>query len=163
MWARTIITIRATPRQVATGVALGAFIAFTPFIGLQMLLAGLFATLIGASRKAAVLAVWISNPFTIGPIFALTYQIGVWLVAASAASAAVLNPQPTQPLPEVLTTSSGWTMGAVLQAGEGVLVPLLLGGVVLGIVASAVSYVLTHRGIVAYQATSSSRGLGHSG
>lgn len=153
-WARAIITIRATPRQIALGVALGSFIAFTPFIGLQMLIAALFATVIGASRKAAMLAVWISNPVTMGPIFLVTYQLGVVLCLPATASA-----QGTVPMsltaaeaPDVLVGQQAMTLGTVMHAGWGVLLPMLLGGCVIGLMAALLAYGLTHRGVVAYQA-----------
>lgn len=139
-WARTIVAIRETPRQVALGVALGSFIAFTPFIGLQMLLAALVATVAGASRKAAMLAVWISNPLTMGPIFALTYQLGVVLVMPGSASAATK------------TVGAGLTLVGLFDSGWALLLPLLAGGALVGLVAAGVSYVLTHRGVRTYQA-----------
>lgn len=151
-WARTIVAIRATPRQVALGVALGAFIAFTPFIGLQMLLAGLVAAIVGASKKAAMLAVWISNPLTMGPIFAVTYQVGVVLGSPQAASASV----PGQggagtDSPAGFLAEGEMGLGSFIQAGWGYVLPMLVGGVVLGLLAALVAYSLTHRGVVAYQ------------
>ncbi len=135
------------------GVALGSFIAFTPLIGLQMLLAGLFATLMGASKKAAMLAVWISNPLTMGPIFALTYQLGVWLGSPGFGSTMVEGHIRVPASSEVITPSTGMTLIAGMQTGSGMIVPMLLGGAVLGLVAAVASYVLTHRGVKAYQTT----------
>ncbi len=135
------------------GVALGAFIAFTPLIGLQMLLAGLFATLVGASKKAAMLAVWISNPLTMGPIFALTYQIGVWLGSPGFGSAMIKGAIPATAGGEAFTPNSGLNLAACLQSGGGMIVPMLLGGAVLGLIAAVASYVVTHRGVKAYQTT----------
>lgn len=152
-WARAIITIRATPRQVALGVALGSFIAFTPLIGLQMILAGLFATLVGASKKAAMLAVWISNPLTMGPIFALTYQLGVWLGSPGFGSASIKGSILAPASGEVITSSSGMNLVSGMQTGSGLILPMLLGGAVLGLVAAVASYVITHQGVKAYQTT----------
>ena len=148
-WARTIVAIRETPRQVALGVALGAFIAFTPFIGLQMLLAALVATVAGASKKAAMLAVWISNPVTMGPIFAFTYHLGLMLIAPSSASASTtFAPAPAAGV----TPGPALTLGILFEAGQGMMTPLLVGGAVAGLLAGALSYVLTHRGVQAFQA-----------
>ena len=147
-WARTIVAIRETPRQVALGVALGSFIAFTPFIGLQMLLAALVATIAGASKKAAMLAVWISNPVTMGPIFAFTYHLGVLFLAPSSASAATLGSGTAGGA----ASGSAMTLGLVLETGQGLLTPLLVGGAVVGLLAAVLSYVLTRRGVEAFQA-----------
>lgn len=152
-WAWNIITIRATPKQVALGAALGSFIAFTPLIGLQMLLAGLFATLAGASKKAAMLAVWISNPLTMAQIFAFTYQLGILLGSPAAASATVnyqgstLSGQMVEPY----ASGSGYTLGVIMQTGGDMFWPMLLGGFAVGIVAAFVSYLIIHRSVLAYQ------------
>lgn len=151
-WARAIVAIRETPRQVALGVALGSFIAFTPFIGLQMLLAALVATLAGASKRAAMLAVWISNPVTMGPIFAFTYHLGLLFMTPESASAASIDPAPVAGLQPAVTPGSAMTLGQVLETGQGVLTPLLVGGAAAGILAAALSYVLTRRGVEAFQA-----------
>ncbi|MEZ6193967.1 MAG: DUF2062 domain-containing protein [Phycisphaerales bacterium] len=146
-WARTIVAIRETPRQVALGVALGSFIAFTPFIGLQMLLAALVATVAGASKKAAMLAVWISNPVTMGPIFAFTYHLGLLFITPTSASASTIAPAPAGEV----TPGSAMTLGVVFEAGRGLLAPLLIGGAVVGLLAAVLGYVLTRRGVEAYQ------------
>ena len=150
-WTRTIITIQATPRQIALGVAVGIFIAFTPLIGVQMLLAALAAGAIGASRKAAALAVWISNPMTMGPLYALTYQLGLVLGEPSSASAATLT---TPQTPVSLGSSAqhvGPTFESMIQAGSDVIAPMFLGGAVLGLIAAMLSYTLTIRAVRAYQ------------
>lgn len=158
-WARAIVAIRETPRQVALGVALGSFIAFTPFIGLQMLLAALVATVVGASKKAAMLAVWISNPVTMGPIFAFTYHLGLLFIAPDSASASTSSA--TAPAGGVVPGSTV-TLGFLLDSGQGMLMPLLIGGAVVGLLAGALSYSLTRRGVEAFQARIpvESRGVG---
>jgi len=151
-WARTIVSIRATPRQVALGVALGSFIAFSPLIGLQTLLAALFATLIGASKKAAMLAVWISNPLTMGPIFAVTYQLGLILGSPEPAAASTTGPvlaAAETPMATLATNPYGFEW--LLHAGWGYILPMLLGGAAVGLVAAFLAYRLTHRGVLAYQ------------
>jgi uncharacterized protein len=151
-WVRRIVTIRATPRQVALGVALGSFIAFTPLVGVQMLLAALFATVLGASRKAAMLAVWISNPVTMGPIFAVTYAIGLLLGGPAEVSADVTSQAGAVAGQAPLVTGSALTLQHWLDAGWGVFASMSLGGAVVGALAALMAYRLTHRGVLAYQA-----------
>lgn len=150
-WARAIMAIRETPRQVALGVALGAFIAFTPFIGIQMLLAALAASVAGASKKAAMLAVWISNPLTMGPIFALTYHLGLLFITPGSAAAATVGPASASGFPQSTAPVPAMSLGFVMQAGQGLLIPLLVGGAVMGVLAAALSYELTRRGVEAFQ------------
>lgn len=73
---RWLTKLRSSPRAIAGGFALGTFIAFTPTLGAQMLLAVIFATLFNCNRPAAILPVWITNPVTVAPIFTANYWIG---------------------------------------------------------------------------------------
>ncbi len=132
--------------------ALGSFIAFTPLIGLQTLLAALFATLIGASKKAAMLAVWISNPLTMGPIFAVTYQLGVLLGSPTPAMASAPGPVIAGTEAPISTLASNpYSFEWLMQAGWGYILPMFLGGALVGLLAAFVAYQLTHRGVLAYQ------------
>ncbi len=137
---------------------MGSFIAFTPFIGLQTLIAALVATLVGASKKAAMLAVWISNPITMGPIFALTYQLGVVLGSPRPASAAASVQLPGAPQgSDVILPVSGSGIVNLLEVGWGYLLPMLVGGAVVGLLAAVLSYRLTLRGAMVYQAACARR------
>jgi uncharacterized protein len=120
-----------------------------------MLLAALAAALLGASRKAAVLAVWISNPMTMGPIFALTYHLGRLLGEPTLASASFVS-SPGQVVAGAHGVFfSSMTLEQMIQAGWGMVLPMFLGGAVLGLIAAMVAYKLTHRAVRAYQAVPS--------
>ena len=131
--------------------AIGSFIAFSPLIGLQTLLAALVATLAGGSKKAAMLAVWISNPLTMGPIFAVTYQLGVLMGSPAPAMASVPVEVPGAESAVGALAVSPYSLEGLMQAGWGYILPMLLGGAVLGLLAAFLAYHLTHRGVLAYQ------------
>lgn len=71
-----IVALPGAPHAIALGAAIGTFIAFTPTLGLQLVLAAALAYLCRASAPAALAAVWITNPLTAAPIYAATYQLG---------------------------------------------------------------------------------------
>ncbi len=73
---RWLTKLRSSPKAIAGGFALGTFIAFTPTLGAQMILAVIFATLFNCNRPAAILPVWITNPVTVAPIFTANYWLG---------------------------------------------------------------------------------------
>ena len=77
--AHQIMRLPGSPQALALGVAIGLFLAFTPTLGVQMLLAAVLAAGLRASKAAALAAVWISNPLTAAPIYAATYGVGVWV------------------------------------------------------------------------------------
>jgi len=69
-----------TPHRIAFGCAIGVFVALTPTIPFQMLLAVLICWLLGANKIVGVPAVWITNPLTIVPIYLPQYILGCWML-----------------------------------------------------------------------------------
>ncbi len=60
-------------------VAVGLFLAFMP-IPFQMLPAAALAIALRLNLPLAVAFVWVTNPFTIPPIFYFSYRIGAWVI-----------------------------------------------------------------------------------
>ncbi len=67
---------RTDQAGMAGGLSLGLFIAFTPTIPFQMLLAACGALLLKVNLPIAVLAVWITNPVTAVPVFSSAILLG---------------------------------------------------------------------------------------
>jgi uncharacterized protein len=62
--------------SLAGGVSLGLFVAFTPTIPFQMLLAAIGAILLRVNLPIALLACWITNPLTALPIYVSALRLG---------------------------------------------------------------------------------------
>ncbi|MCK4708470.1 MAG: DUF2062 domain-containing protein [Gammaproteobacteria bacterium] len=69
-------------RSISGAIAVGLFCAVMP-IPFQMLLAALAAILFRVNILIAVPTVWVSNPFTIPPIFYFCYQVGVMILGTA--------------------------------------------------------------------------------
>lgn len=54
----------------------GMIISFSPLVGFQMLIVFLLALIMRANLPIIVALQWISNPFTMGPIYFADYKIG---------------------------------------------------------------------------------------
>ncbi len=67
-------------RSVAGGLAVGLFVAFTPTIPFQMLLAAIGAIWFKVNLPLALTVCWISNPFTALPIYLIEYRIGRFII-----------------------------------------------------------------------------------
>lgn len=67
-------------RSLAGGLALGLFVAFTPTIPLQMLLAAAGAILFKVNLPIALAACWITNPLTAVPIYMAAWRLGRRLI-----------------------------------------------------------------------------------
>lgn len=83
---RSILMLDDTPHSVALGTAIGMFVGMTPTVGIQMIIvlaiAFIVRPLFRFNRIAAVLTVYVTNPFTIIPIYWFNYQIGTCFVPA---------------------------------------------------------------------------------
>src|SRR5690606_17379498 len=100
--------------SVARAMGVGLFAAFIP-IPMQMLLAASLAIPVRGNLPIAVSLVWLTNPFTMPPVFFCTYMMGAWLLQI-----------PPRTLPDELTFQ--WIteqLGTMWQ-------PFLLGSVVCG-------------------------------
>lgn len=68
-------------KNVAGGLAVGTFIALTPTIGVQMILATMAAYFLRVNIPTALAACWLTNPLTAPVIFLMQYDLGTWLGA----------------------------------------------------------------------------------
>jgi uncharacterized protein (DUF2062 family) len=65
--------------SIAKAFAVGLFFAFIP-VPFQMLFAAGIAILVHSNLPLSVALVWITNPFTIAPIFYFCYLVGTWIL-----------------------------------------------------------------------------------
>ena len=66
-------------RSIPGAFAVGLFMAWVP-LPIQMLLAAAVAILVRVNLPLSVALVWISNPFTMPPLFYFAYRVGAWLL-----------------------------------------------------------------------------------
>ena len=104
--------------SIALGLALGLFIGFMPILG-QMFVAAALAILIRVNLPIAVMAVWVTNPITMGPIYFIAYQIGAAVLAMPVAE-------------QTFTMSWEWFTHEFIAIWQ----PLILGSFVLGTIAA---------------------------
>lgn len=143
-WIKPFISRRTSPEAIAGGMALGFIITFTPTLGVQIILAYTLATILHASRAAALLPIWITTPVTATPIYMFTYKIGAYFVGGPSAARVrerLRDVFGRAPLDDGLS----W-LGRLQEAaaiGTNILIPLWLGGLLLGGLLAALSYPIT--------------------
>jgi len=69
-----------SPERIARGIWAGVFTAFTPFYGLHFFVAFFLARLMRANIFAALMGTFFGNPLTYVPIGVISLQTGHWLL-----------------------------------------------------------------------------------
>lgn len=135
-----IVRLSASPHAVALGVASGTFAAFTPFLGLHVVLALALAYLLSGNLVAAALATAVANPLTLPLIWTATLRAGeLVLGTTSQHSGTAID---LARLFDHLTFSDLW---------RPVLKPMLVGSVAIGAPAAALAYGASHAGVRAHR------------
>ncbi|MEK1907393.1 MAG: DUF2062 domain-containing protein [Pseudomonas sp.] len=111
--------------SVARAMAMGLFAAFVP-LPMQMLIAAVLAVSVRANLPISVGLVWLTNPFTMPPVFYCTYKLGSWVMQL-----------PPIELPDDLTWE--WISGELALVWK----PFLLGSLIAGVAAGALAYGVT--------------------
>jgi len=70
------LRLRALPKEIALGFAIGVFSGCFPLFGVQMIFAVLLAALLKANKLAAAAGTWVSNPITSVPLFLFNFKVG---------------------------------------------------------------------------------------
>ena len=65
---RKLLQLDDTPESIALGAAVGMFVAWTPTVGIQMVVVILLALVIPMNRLAALIVIYISHPLTMIPM-----------------------------------------------------------------------------------------------
>ena len=150
-----------TPEKIARGIFAGVFTTFTPFYGLHFLTAAIIAFVMRGNILAALLATFFGNPLTYVPIGVISMRMGYFLLGAPAHS------------DDHIARSLG---GKFMYAGEAlqhnfmamftdatvdwhslkifydeVFFPYLIGGIIPGLVAATICYIISVPLIRAYQ------------
>ena len=110
-------------RSVAGGLALGLFIGFMPILG-QMFIAAALAIAFRVNLPLSVMGAWITNPFTVAPIYFFAYKVGAWVLQIPVGQHA-------------FTMSWHWFTNEFLMIWQ----PLMLGCLICGIIAALLGVV----------------------
>jgi uncharacterized protein len=132
---RRLRDIRGAPEAVSGGVAIGMFFGFTPFFGIKTLLAIVVAWILRCSKMAAAIAVTLHDllipvaPFVLW----MEYNLGYWVLSSP-------HQWPSKIHLEKLVAAESLHMAHFLEIGK----PLIVGSLIVGTTAAAISYFATH-------------------
>lgn len=118
--------LNGDPHYVAMGMAIGVFVAVTPTIPFHMTIAVAMAFVLKASKTAALIGVWFSNPITIPPLYYGSYKLGMLMLGRSNGVD-----------PSVLSLLE------LSKHGLDITIAMIIGGAVLGILPAIGAYFVT--------------------
>lgn len=148
---RRLLRVRATPHEVALGCAAGVFAACTPFLGLQMALAGALAFLLRVNIPAALLGTFVGNPLSWPVIWSASYISGAWVLGHDPAQAAEHLSGSATALGATLMAPTPAALDTAVGNLTPILAPMLVGGLLIGLLAAAGSYYPTRRAVRVFQ------------
>ncbi len=143
-----------TPHRIALGVAIATFVAFTPTMGLQTVIALALAAVLRANKAVCVPLVWITNPATFVPIYWSCWRIGAAVVpnAAATEDVAVMHRLAAYAHPAHLgrvLTYDFWSQLFYLMVDLGT--ELWVGCIIVGLILGICGYFATRWTVTAYR------------
>jgi uncharacterized protein len=119
------IRLRSSPAAIARGLAAGVFAGCFPLFGLQTIIGVSIAAIIRGNKLMAAAGTWVSNPLTYVPIYAFNLALGQQILGQEPGLTDRLN----------LDSWQGF-----MDAGQALMIRLLMGSVVVGAIAAVISY-----------------------
>lgn len=145
-FVKRTLRLSGTPHAIALGCAVGAFAAFTPFLGLHFVIAVVIAWLLRGNLIAGAVGTFVGNPLSFPLIWAGTYEVGQLILRGGGTGA-----------PELLTEASA---GLSFQQILPLLQPMLIGSIPLGLAAACLVYFMVHKAVLAYRSARRVRFIG---
>lgn len=147
---RRVLTLDDSPHSIALGVFIGTVVAYQPIVGFQMIVGAIVCKLIRANVIASLPLAWITNPVTIVPIYYITYRLGVVFTGDELitydAIAALWGAIGEMSLLDGLVEGTRMLLD--------IFWPMVVGGLIIGVLNGALFYVIVRRVVTAYQARS---------
>lgn len=118
--------LQGDPHYIAKGMGIGVFVSITPTIPLHTVIALALSFILRASKPAAILGVWFSNPFTMPFFYWGSYKLGTFIHDG--------------PIPFDTKFESIWEL---MNLGIGFTIAMMTGGIIIGIAPGVAAYFIT--------------------
>jgi uncharacterized protein len=137
-----MVSAEASPERLARSYAIGMFLAFSPYLGIQTLLIFVIGWTLKLNTTVIFSTVYlINNPWTMIPIVILDYAVGMWIARALHINLLAYNPSWMESVNKWLTKKIG-TYLAKFGIGEISFWAYFIGGHIIAISLGLLSYLL---------------------
>ena len=127
---KSVIKLKESPHRVAIAFATGVFIGMSPLIGFHTILGFAIVWIFRLNPFALLAGVYITNPWTIVPIYTFSTWVGTQCLGLE------------QMIPEI--DWSNLSFINLLNDLEPLLMPFILGSLLIGSLASILSYLIIY-------------------
>ena len=128
---------QGSPTSIARGAALGIWVALTPTVGVQMFLVTVLALPLRANIPIPLALVWVSNPFTVIPMYYSYYWLGTVVLGIETRGYRALAASFGEQIKAIADQSLLTGLGIL---GAEVLWPLAVGSVIIATVLAIPAY-----------------------
>jgi len=128
-----IFSIKDSPEKIAISFAVGVFVGMSPILGLHTVLGLIFAWIFKLNKFVTIVGVYITNPWTIIPIYTFATWFGAKLMGI-----------------EKIMPSIDWgsiSIGTIFNELSHILLPFVIGSTILGFLSSIASYIIIYRAV----------------
>ena len=140
-----LLRLKSSPHRIALGAAAGVFAIFTPFLGLQLLMAGIASWVLRGSIIASVLASFAGNPITYPLIWFSTFNLGSTLIGADTSLRIMDLQSRAEELWAGLGVMSADRVGAAMEGLWPLFKPMVVGSLPLGGLAAFATYMVVKK------------------
>ena len=137
-FAKRVLRLSGSPHAIATGVAIGVFVSWTPFLGFHILMSLVIAFVIGGNLIAAATGTAIGNPLTFPFIWWSSYKLGTKLLG--------MHPTHVR-FSEIAHGLTHEPIGHLMP----IVKPLTIGSIPLGLGSAGIAYVVVRLAVSGYQ------------
>lgn len=127
---RLILSVKDTPHRISLAFSVGILIGMSPLFGIHTILGLVASSVFRLNRLVTIAGVYVTNPWTIIPIYTFSTWVGAKCLGIS------------KILPEVDWRNITFT--ALLNDFSPLLIPFIVGTALVGVVASLASYVIIY-------------------
>jgi hypothetical protein len=132
--------LRSSPHRIAVGAAAGVFAVFTPFLGVQLIIAGIISVALRGSVLASLLSSFVGNPLTYPIIWFATFNLGEALLGAQTSLRIVDLQSKAGAFRDGVFAGSPERVAAALESLWPIFKPMVIGSLPLGCFAAAATY-----------------------
>lgn len=129
-----VVLAKDSPRKIAISFAAGVFIGMSPILGLHTVLGIFAAWIFGLNKFVTIVGVYITNPWTIIPIYTFATWVGARLLGIKSIIPAI-----------------DWTnisLVYLLREMKPLLLPFVFGSTLVGVISAAVGYVIVYQAVM---------------